>query len=81
MDEPLRRSRCECGWEVSGPADEVVAATIEHGRRVHNMQATPDEVLQRAEIVDDAGSAGTGSAGLTRASPIHSGHTAARGQR
>ena len=38
-------NRCTCGWEVSGSEDEVVAATIEHGRRIHNMEATRDDVL------------------------------------
>jgi predicted small metal-binding protein len=38
------RVRCACGWELSGPEDEVIPATQEHGRRVHNMAATPDEV-------------------------------------
>ena len=37
--------RCACGWEASGSEDEVVAATEEHGRRVHNMQPTREEVL------------------------------------
>ena len=39
------RLRCACGWEVSGLLDEVVAATEEHGRRLHNMVPTRDEVL------------------------------------
>jgi len=38
-------NRCECGWEVTGPLDEVVDATIEHGRRIHNMEATRDQVI------------------------------------
>ena len=29
--EPRLRSTCACGWEVTGTADEVVAATIDHG--------------------------------------------------
>jgi predicted small metal-binding protein len=40
--------RCACGWEASGPEDVVVAATVEHGRRVHNMDATRDQVLAMA---------------------------------
>ena len=46
-DEPLT-VRCACGWQTTGPEDEVVAATVEHGRRVHNMAATRDEVLAMA---------------------------------
>ena len=34
------------GGEVpSGDLDEVVDATIEHGRRIHNMEASRDQVL------------------------------------
>jgi predicted small metal-binding protein len=49
MDERRIRTRCACGWEASGPQDEVVEATIEHGLRLHNMEATPDQVLSQAE--------------------------------
>jgi predicted small metal-binding protein len=42
------RVRCACGWEVVGVDDEVVEATQEHGRRMHNMAATRDQVLAMA---------------------------------
>ena len=42
--------RCACGWEMRGSEEEVVAATEEHGRRLHNMIPTRDEVL--AMVVD-----------------------------
>jgi len=45
MTTQILRLRCACGWETSGPEPELVAATQEHGRRVHNMEATRDEVL------------------------------------
>jgi predicted small metal-binding protein len=46
MSEDRRyTNRCACGWETSGSADEVVDATVEHGRRIHNMEATREEVL------------------------------------
>jgi hypothetical protein len=38
-------NRCACGWEVTGALDEVVDATIDHGRRIHNMEATRDQVV------------------------------------
>jgi len=38
-------NRCACGWEATGPVDEVVAATIDHGSRIHNMTATREQVL------------------------------------
>jgi predicted small metal-binding protein len=30
---------------VTGSEDEVVDATIDHGRRIHNMEATREQVL------------------------------------
>ena len=48
MGQQLRTS-CVCGWESTGSEDEVVAATLDHGRTVHNMGGTRDEVLARAE--------------------------------
>jgi hypothetical protein len=50
-------NRCACGWEVTGPLDDVVDATIDHGQRIHNMVATRDEVI--------AALLGTGEAGPT----------------
>jgi hypothetical protein len=50
MSQQLR-TRCVCGWESTGSEDEVVAATLDHGRKVHNMGGTRDEVLARAERV------------------------------
>ena len=50
-------NRCACGWEVTGPLDEVVDATIDHGRRIHNMEATRDQViaaLTRGAAPDEA---------------------------
>jgi len=46
MDEIT--TRCACGWERTGSPDDVVAATIEHGERVHNMFATREQVLAMA---------------------------------
>ncbi len=40
--------KCACGWELEGSEDEVVAATQEHGRRMHNMEATREQVLAMA---------------------------------
>jgi predicted small metal-binding protein len=52
MHETRLRVRCACGWEVVGVEDEVVPATQEHGRRIHNMAATREEVLAMATGVD-----------------------------
>jgi predicted small metal-binding protein len=40
--------RCVCGWETTGTEDEVVAATGDHGERVHNMRATREQILAMA---------------------------------
>lgn len=37
--------RCACGWETTGSEEELIGATEEHGRRVHNMVPTRDEIL------------------------------------
>ena len=56
MQQTLR-TRCVCGWETTGAEDAVVAATLDHGLRVHNMGGTREDVLQRAERVDEAADA------------------------
>ena len=46
MDDPHQfTNHCACGWEITGSEDEVVDATIDHGRRIHNMEATREQVL------------------------------------
>jgi len=50
MDEHLLL-RCACGWETRGTVDELVVTAREHGRRLHNMEPTRDQVL--AMVVDD----------------------------
>jgi predicted small metal-binding protein len=46
-DEPIM-VRCVCGWTTTGPEDDVVAATVEHGRQLHNMTPSRDDVLAMA---------------------------------
>jgi hypothetical protein len=60
MDDTIT-VRCVCGWETSGAPDEVVAATSEHGLRIHNMAATREQILAMAVPPSDAGSAATAS--------------------
>lgn len=43
--------RCDCGYEVRGSADEVVEAMQAHAKNVHNMSATREQVLARAQAV------------------------------
>jgi hypothetical protein len=53
------RTCCVCGWESTGSEDEVVAATLDHGRTVHNMDGTRADVLARAERLPTAADAAT----------------------
>ena len=53
MDERLRAG-CACGWEVIGTADEIVAATMDHAQRIHNMTATAEHILAQAVAVPAA---------------------------
>jgi hypothetical protein len=48
MGDDVVTIRCACGWESTGSETEAVEATIEHGRRLHNMVATPEQVLAQA---------------------------------
>ena len=48
MDYEVITVRCACGWEMTGTEDAIVEATVEHGRRLHNMTPTRDEVLAMA---------------------------------
>lgn len=57
------RTRCVCGWEATGNEDEVVAATLDHGQRVHNMAGTREQVLERAERIDAPAAGGDAADG------------------
>jgi predicted small metal-binding protein len=48
------RLRCACGWETTGSEEELIRATEEHGRRVHNMVPTRDEILAMIVRTDEA---------------------------
>lgn len=50
--EKVMRLRCACGWETSGTEQELIEATQEHGRRIHNMLPSREEVLAMV-IADD----------------------------
>jgi predicted small metal-binding protein len=44
---------CECGFEVRGEEDDVVAATRAHGRESHNMDVSREQVLAMARSAGD----------------------------
>ena len=54
-------NRCACGWEFRGSRDAVVDATIDHGRRIHNMEATREQVLAALGDGEDEGGPVIGS--------------------
>jgi predicted small metal-binding protein len=43
--------RCECGFEARGTETQLVPVVQKHGREVHNMEATPEQVLAMARPV------------------------------
>lgn len=47
---------CDCGWTCRGDEDHVVAACTEHGREVHGMELTREQVLAVAQPVRADGS-------------------------
>jgi predicted small metal-binding protein len=49
MSDEILVARCGCGWEFQGSENEVVAATQEHAGRVHNMDASREDILAQAE--------------------------------
>ena len=53
-DASVVTNGCDCGWSSTGPIEEVVAATIDHGSRVHNMAATREQVLAALGVADPA---------------------------
>ena len=42
---------CECGWRTRGNEDEVVRRAQEHGREVHDIEPSRDQVLSAAKPV------------------------------
>ena len=52
------RVRCACGWEATGEEDAVVVAVQDHGRRLHNMEASRDQVVSMAVEEDDRAPSG-----------------------
>jgi predicted small metal-binding protein len=54
MIGPILKLTCACGWVTSGREEEVVAAAQQHGRMLHNMETSREEVLALAEVLPDA---------------------------
>lgn len=41
----MKEVTCLCGWQCRGTEDEVVDQVIAHGRDVHGVESTRDEIL------------------------------------
>ena len=50
---PRMQLTCACGWETTGDADEVFRSALEHGRRLHNMEVTREQVEQMSKPAPD----------------------------
>ena len=37
--------RCDCGFEARGTEQELIPIVQQHGRNVHNMEVTREQVL------------------------------------
>jgi predicted small metal-binding protein len=48
----MKEVTCLCGWQCRGTADEVVEQVIAHGREVHGVESSRDEILAIAVDVD-----------------------------
>ncbi len=43
---------CACGWETCGTEDEIVAASREHGKTLHNMDVTREQAMAMASPIE-----------------------------
>lgn len=57
MDETRRQLTCACGWTTSGTIEDVYQAAVAHGRNLHNMEVTREQVaaMSVAEGPDSGG--------------------------
>lgn len=49
----MKEVTCLCGWQVRGTLDEVVEGVIRHGRDVHGIESSRDEILALAVDVPE----------------------------
>lgn len=44
----MKEVTCLCGWQVRGTDEEVVQQVISHGREVHGIESSREEILRIA---------------------------------
>jgi hypothetical protein len=42
---------CDCGWSSRGPEDQVIEATRDHARRVHELEISDEQARAAARPV------------------------------
>jgi predicted small metal-binding protein len=45
----LKQAKCECGWSAKGTEDELIPLVQQHGRDVHGMEVSREQVLAQLE--------------------------------
>ena len=45
---------CDCGWSARGTEEELVAAAQQHGREIHDMVPTREQILAVAKPARDS---------------------------
>lgn len=43
---------CDCGWSCRGEEEEIVVACAEHGREVHGLELSREQILAVAQRVE-----------------------------
>src|SRR5262245_53521263 len=43
---------CDCGWSCRGEEEEIVVACAEHGREVHGLELSREQILEVAQRVE-----------------------------
>ena len=47
----LKEVTCECGFTARGTEEELIPIVQQHGREVHNMEVTKEQVLAQLKPV------------------------------
>lgn len=43
---------CECGWHATGTRDELIVAVGRHGREVHGLELSEEQVVAQLKPVE-----------------------------
>lgn len=48
----LKQVACECGWSARGTEEELIPLVQQHGKEVHGLEVTREQVLAQLKPVD-----------------------------